>query len=131
MRIGLSVYGMTFSLGIDLDSRRPTITPSRLIDKAFAIGLEGVELPASLMQGEDATAVAHHANKRGLFITLETEGYDPGKLASAIDLGVRLGAGTVRTAAPGRSLAVIFAGDSSGTATGNYHRGTGWCEPYG
>src|SRR5260370_8844540 len=98
MRIGISVYGMTFSLGIDLDSRRPTITPSRLIDKAFAIGLEGVELPASLMQGEDATAVAHHANKRGLFITLETEGHDPGKLASAIDLGGHLGAGTVRTA---------------------------------
>src|SRR6266849_3706151 len=104
MRIGLSVYGMTFSLGIDLDSRRPTITPSRLIDKAFAIGLEGVELPASLMQGEDATAVAHHANKRGLFITLETEGYDPGKLASAIDLGVRLGAGTVRTVVGGARL---------------------------
>ena len=97
MRIGLSVYGMTFGMGIDLDSGRLTITPSRLIDKAIAVGLEGVELPASLMQGEDATAVAHYAHERGLFITLETEGYDPGKLASAIDLGVRLGAGTVRT----------------------------------
>src|SRR6266446_978683 len=104
MRIGLSVYGMTFSLGIDLDSRRPTITPSRLIDKAFSVGLEGVELPASLMQSEDAAAVAHYAHERGLFITLETEGYDPGKLASAIDLGVRLGAGTVRTMVGGAKL---------------------------
>ncbi len=74
------------------------------MDKAIAVGLEGVELPASLMQGEDATAVAHYAHERGLFIMLETEGYDPGKLTSAIDLGVRLGAGTVRTMVGGAKL---------------------------
>jgi 3-oxoisoapionate decarboxylase len=104
MRIGLSVYGTTFGMGIDLHSGRPIITPSQLMDKAIAVGLEGVELPASLMQGEDATAVAHYAHERGLFITLETEGYDPGKLTSAIDLGVRLGAGTVRTMVGGARL---------------------------
>ena len=104
MRIGLSVYGTTFGMGIDLHSGRPTITPSQLMDKAIAVGLEGVELPASLMQGEDATAVAHYAHERGLFIMLETEGYDPGKLTSAIDLGVRLGAGTVRTMVGGAKL---------------------------
>ncbi len=104
MRIGLSVYGTTFGMGIDLHSGRPTITPSHLMDKAIAVGLEGVELPASLMQGEDAAAVACYAHERGLFITLETEGYDPGKLASAIDLGVRLGAGTVRTVVGGARL---------------------------
>jgi 3-oxoisoapionate decarboxylase len=104
MRIGLSVYGTTFGMGIDLHSGRPTFTPSQLMDKAIAVGLEGVELPASLMQGEDATAVAHYAHARGLFITLETEGYDPGKLTSAIDLGVRLGAGTVRTMVGGARL---------------------------
>ncbi len=104
MRIGLSVYGTTFGMGIDLHSGRPTFTPSQLMDKAIVVGLEGVELPASLMQGEDATAVAHYAHERGLFITLETEGYDPGKLTSAIDLGVRLGAGTVRTMVGGARL---------------------------
>ncbi len=104
MHIGLSVYGTTFGMGIDLDSGRPTIAPSRLMDKAIAVGLGGVELPASLMQGEDATVVAQYAHERGLFITLETEGYDPGKLASAIDLGVRLGAGTVRTMVGGAKL---------------------------
>jgi len=104
MRIGLSVYGTTFGLGIDPDSGRPAITPSRLLDKAFALGLEGVDLPTSLMRGEDATAVAHHAQKREVFITLETEGYDPDKLASTIDLGVRLGAGTVRTIVGGAKL---------------------------
>lgn len=104
MRIGLSVYGTTFGMGIDLHSGRPTFTPSQLMDKAIVVGLEGVELPASLMQGEDATAVAHYAHERGLFITLETEGYDPGKLTGAIDLGVRLGAGTVRTMVGGARL---------------------------
>src|SRR2546430_2336579 len=104
MRIGLSVYGTTFGMGIDLHSGRPTITPGQLMDKAIAVGLEGVSLPASLMQGEDATAVAHYAHERGLFITLETQGYDPGKLTSAIDLGVRLGAGTIRTVVGGARL---------------------------
>ena len=104
MRIGLSVYGTTFGMGIDPRSRRPSITPGQLMDKAIAVGLEGVELPVSLMHGEDATAVAHYAHERGLFITLETVGYDPGKLASSIDLGVRLGAGTVRTLVGGAKL---------------------------
>ena len=104
MRISLSVYGTIFGMGIDLHSGRPTITPCQLMDQAIAVGLEGVELPVSLMQGEDATAVAHYAHERGLFITLETQGYDPGKLTSAIDLGVRLGAGTIRTVVGGARL---------------------------
>jgi sugar phosphate isomerase/epimerase len=104
MRIGLCVYGTTFGMGIDLHSGRPTITPSQLMDQAIVVGLEGVELPASLMQGEDAAAVAQYALERGLFMTLETGGYDPGKLASVIDLGVRLGTGTVRTMVGGARL---------------------------
>ncbi len=104
MRIGLAVYGTTFGMGIDLASDRPTITPMQLLDKASDIGLGGAELPASLMQGEDATSVAHYAQKRGLFITLETEGYNPNKLATAIDLGIRLGASTVRTLVGGAKL---------------------------
>lgn len=104
MRVGLSVYGTTFGMGIDLHSGRPTITPGQLMNKAIALGLQGVELPISLMQREDATAVAHYAHERRLFITLETEGYDPDKLASAIDMGVRLGAGTVRTVVGGAKL---------------------------
>jgi 3-oxoisoapionate decarboxylase len=104
MRIGLSVYGTTFGMGIDPASGRPTITPIQLMDKAIAVGLEGVELPASLMQGEDATTVAQYAGERGLYITLETDGYAPNKLASAIDMGVQLGAGTIRTIVGGAKL---------------------------
>ncbi len=104
MRIGLSVYGTTFGMGIDLLSGRPVISPRELMDKAINAGLEGVELPSSLMQGQDATSVARYAHERGLFITLETKGYDPNKLAGAIDLGVRLGAGTIRTMVGGAKL---------------------------
>src|SRR6266566_9894772 len=104
MRIGLSVYGTTFGMGIHPTSGQPTITPRQLMNKAIAAGLEGVELPVSLMQVEDATAVAHYAQEHELFIILETEGYDPSKLANAIDLAVRLGAGTVRTMVGGAKL---------------------------
>jgi 3-oxoisoapionate decarboxylase len=104
MHIGLAVYGTTFGMGIDPASERPTITPKHLLDKAKSCGLEGAELPATLMKGEDAASVANYAQERGLFITLETEGYDPNKLAAAIDLGVRLGARTVRTIVGGAKL---------------------------
>jgi sugar phosphate isomerase/epimerase len=104
MRIGLSVYGTTFGMGIDQRSGRPTFTPYQLMDRAIALGLAGIELPASLMQGEEPGAVAHYARERGIFITLETEGYGPGKLAGALDLAARLGAGTVRTIVRGARI---------------------------
>jgi 3-oxoisoapionate decarboxylase len=77
MRTGLSVYGTTFGMGIHPASGRPMITPRRLMDKAIAAGLEGVDLPTSLMKSEDTTTVAHYAQERELFITLETEGCEP------------------------------------------------------
>ena len=104
MRIGLAVYGTTFGMGIDPASKRPTITPKQLLDKAKSLGLEGVELPAFLMKGEDATSIANYAREQSLFITLETEGYDPNKLATAINLGVELDAKTIRTIVGGAKL---------------------------
>jgi len=104
MRIGLSVHGTTFGMGINPASGHPRITPMQLMDNAIDAGLDGVELPLSLMKGEDASAVSHYARERGLFITLETEGYSPNKLASAIDLGIRFGADTIRTIVWGAKL---------------------------
>ena len=104
MRIGLSVYGTTFGMGIDPLSGRTVISPGELMDQAINAGLEGVELPAFLMEGEDAPSVARYAYERGLFITLETQGYDPNKLARAIELGAQLGAGTLRTMVGGAKL---------------------------
>ncbi|MFL5662910.1 MAG: sugar phosphate isomerase/epimerase family protein [Ktedonobacteraceae bacterium] len=104
MRIGLAVYGTVFSMGIHPASGRPVIRPQQLMDQALAAGLEGVELPVSLLQGENVTAVARYAQDRKLFITLAASGYDPDKLAEAIDLGARLGASTVRTAVGGAKI---------------------------
>jgi sugar phosphate isomerase/epimerase len=104
MRIGLAVYGTVFSMGIHPASGRPAIRPQQLMDQALAAGLEGVELPVSLLQGENVTAVARYAQDRKLFITLAASGYDPDKLAEAIDLGARLGASTVRTAVGGAKI---------------------------
>jgi 3-oxoisoapionate decarboxylase len=104
MRIGLSVYGTTFGMGIHPASSRAVISPEQLLDIAISTGLEGVELPASWLHGKDADSIARYAQERGLFITLETEGYDPGKLAEAIDLSIRLGAGTIRTIVRGAKL---------------------------
>src|SRR2546423_7355159 len=104
MRIGLSVYGTVFSMGISPASGRSAIRPIQLLDRALIANLEGVELPVSLLQGEDVRAVARYAQEHGLFITLAAGGYMPDKLAEALELGARLSAGTVRTVVGGAKI---------------------------
>src|SRR6266567_2081863 len=104
MRIGLAVYGTVFSMGIHPASTRPPIRSRQLMDRALVAGLEGVELPASLLQGEDIEDVAQYARNHGLFITLASGGYAPDKLMKDIELGARLGVGTVRTAVGGAKI---------------------------
>ena len=104
MRTGLSVYGTTFSMGLNPASGRPLITPHQLMDQALQFGLQGVELPATLLQHADIAAVADYAEQRGLFITLAAGGYDPDRLAEAIHLATHLRAATVRTAIGGAKL---------------------------
>src|SRR5206468_7099425 len=104
MRIGLAVYGTVFSMGIHPASTRPPIRSRQLMDQALVAGLEGVELPASLLQGEDIEDVAQYARDHGLFITLASGGYAPDKLMKDIELGARLSAGTVRTVVGGAKI---------------------------
>src|SRR2546430_6850909 len=104
MRIGLAVYGTVFSMGIHPASTRPPIRSRQLMDRALVAGLEGVELPASLLQGEDIEDVVQYAREHGLFITLASGGYAPDKLMKDIELGARLGVGTVRTAVGGAKI---------------------------
>ncbi len=104
MRIGLSVYGTVFSMGISPASGRSAIRPIQLLDRALIANLEGVELPVSLLQGEDVRTVARYAQEHGLFITLAAGGYMPDKLAEALELGARLSAGTVRTVVGGAKI---------------------------
>ncbi len=74
------------------------------MEQALAVHLKGVEIPVSLLQGEDIPSVARDARERGLFITLATGGYTAGPLTEAIHLGAQLGAETVRTVVGGAKI---------------------------
>ena len=104
MRIGLAVYGTTFSMGLHPASCRARITVQQLMEQARALHLKGVEVPVSLLQGEDIPSVARIARERELFITLATGGYAAGPLIEAIHLGAQLGAETVRTVVGGAKI---------------------------
>lgn len=104
MRIGLSVYGTVFSMGISPASGRPTITPKHLMDTALAAQLTGVELPTSVVEGEDIASLARYAEEHHLFVTLAASGYNADTLSTSLDLGARLGARTVRTVIGGAKL---------------------------
>lgn len=107
MRIGLSMYGTVFSMGLHSASGRPAITPEQLLDQAQAANLEGIELPVSLLKNADVDAVARYARERNLFISLATGGYNVAHLQEVLELAPRLGAHTVRTVAGGAK----FGGD--------------------
>jgi sugar phosphate isomerase/epimerase len=104
MRIGLAVYGTTFSMGLHPASNRSTISVQQLMDQATAARLQGVEVPVSLLKGEDIPAVARATRDRGLFITLATGGYAVEPLREALQLGAQLGAETVRTVVGGAKI---------------------------
>jgi 3-oxoisoapionate decarboxylase len=104
MRIGLAVHGTTFSMGLHPASGRPVLRPQQVMEHALAAGLSGVELPVSLLEGEDVAAVASYAREHGLFITLSTGGYIPEKLAAPTVLADQLGARTMRTVVGGAKI---------------------------
>lgn len=104
MRIGLAVYGTTFSMGLHPASSQPKINVQQLMEQALAANLQGVEIPVSLLEGEDIASVARVAKTQGLFITLATGGYIARPLIEAIHLGAQLEAETVRTVVGGAKI---------------------------
>jgi len=104
MRIGLSAYGTTYSLGLHPASNRSRTTPRALMDLARAHGLAGVEIPATLLEGEDVSTVRSYAMDHGLFVTLDTSGYDPESLTTVMLLARDVGAETVRTVVGGAKI---------------------------
>ncbi|HEV2661606.1 MAG TPA: sugar phosphate isomerase/epimerase [Ktedonobacteraceae bacterium] len=104
MRIGLDVYGTMFSMGLYPASGRPTISVQQLMEQALAAHLQGVEIPVSLLKGEDIPTVARSARERGLFVTVAASGYAAGPLNEAILLAAQLGSETVRTMVGGAKI---------------------------
>jgi 3-oxoisoapionate decarboxylase len=103
-RVGLSVSGTTYSMGLHPNAGRPTITARELMDQTVALGLAGVELPARLLDGDDAVAVGRYAAERELFVTVDTSGYDPDVLQGVFELATAVGAPTVRTVVGGAKI---------------------------
>jgi sugar phosphate isomerase/epimerase len=103
-RIGLSVYGTVFTMGIHSSSTRPRITPVQLMEQALKYHLRGVEMPVSLMDGEDIATVAQYANEHNLFISLAASGTDLAILKNAIQLASQLGVEEVRTVVGGAKI---------------------------
>lgn len=107
MKLGLSVYGTTFGMGLHPKSGRPRITATQLLEQAIASDLQGIELPLSLLEGEDIASLASAARERDFYIVVASGGYDPVALAEACDMAARLGASIVRTVVGGAD----FGGD--------------------
>ena len=104
MRIGLAVYGTTFSMGLHPASSQPKISVQQLIEQALAAHLQGVEIPVSLLEGEDIPSIVRLAKTHGLFLTLATGGYSARPLIEAIHLCAQLEAETLRTVVGGAKI---------------------------
>ena len=102
-RIGLSMYGTPYSMGIRPAAGRPAFTAYDLIDQAMTFGLAGIEIPATLLTNRPED-IGEHARARNLFITVDTGGVDPDALSQVFDLAARAGSPTVRTVVGGAKL---------------------------
>ncbi|MBM7790979.1 sugar phosphate isomerase/epimerase family protein [Tenggerimyces flavus] len=101
-RIGLATSGTTFSFGLHPKAARPRINAHTLMDKAQARGLVGIELPDRMIDNPEA--VRQDATERGMFVTVDTGGYEPDALARVIELAGQVGSPVVRTVVGGAKI---------------------------
>ncbi|MFC5653712.1 sugar phosphate isomerase/epimerase family protein [Paenibacillus solisilvae] len=104
MRVGLSMFGTTYAMGLHPKSGRQPMTPEQLLNQAAEAGLQGVELPPYLLKGADLKVIAGRARELDLYIAIATDGYDPVRLSEVFDLAAVLGATTVRTVVGGAKI---------------------------
>lgn len=102
--VGLTTSGTIYSMGLNRAAARQPMTARGLMDRASELGLGGVEPPARMLEGEDLEALGAYASDSGLFVVIDTGGYDPNKLAPVIDMATRIGARTVRTVIGGARI---------------------------
>lgn len=102
--VGLTTSGTLYSMGLHPDAGREPLTVRGLIDRARELGLGGVEPSARMLDGQDLEALGAYASGAGLFVVIDTGGYDPDKLAPVIKSAGRIGATTVRTVIGGARI---------------------------
>ncbi|GAA2755199.1 sugar phosphate isomerase/epimerase [Actinopolymorpha rutila] len=110
-------------MGLHPKAGRPPVTARDVMDQAVRFGLAGVELPATMLAGEAPStrrepgetpdrseradspeALGKYAAEHGLFVTVDTAGFDPEALGRVFELAVRVGAPVVRTVIGGAKI---------------------------
>jgi len=104
MRMGLSVYGTTYGLGIDPRGGRPRIAPVPLLEHAHGLGLEGAEIPLDLMEGVDPATVVAKAEELDMFVRAETNAVEHEQLIADLQLAAKIGSPTLRTIIRGAKI---------------------------
>lgn len=102
--VGLTTSGTIYSMGLNRAADRQPMTARGLMDRAVELGLGGVEPPAGILEGQDLEALGAYAADSGLFVVIDTGGYDPEKLSPVIEMATRIGASTVRTVIGGAKI---------------------------
>lgn len=102
IRVGITVSGTLYSMGLVPKSTRPRRTARQLVDYAVEQGLGGVELPVRMI--DDPDDIGRYAAAQGLFVTADTGGFEPEALARDLDVAARLGATTLRTLVGGAKI---------------------------
>ena len=101
---GLAVAGNAYSMGLRPDAGVPRFTARDVMDRAIHLQLSGVELPVRMLDGADIEELRAYAGEQGLFVTVDTDGFDPEKLAGVVETATRIGSPTVRTVIGGAKI---------------------------
>lgn len=102
--VGLTTSGTIYSMGLNRATGGEPITTRGLMDRAVELGLGGVEPPARMLEGEDLEDLGAYASDAGLFVVIDTGGYDPEQVTPVIEMAARIGAPTVRTVIGGAKI---------------------------
>lgn len=102
--VGITMSGTLYSMGLVPESPRPRMTAHQLIDYAVEQELAGVELWLRTLKDEDPREVGEYAAAQGLFVTADTGGFEPEKLARELEIAAALGASTLRTLVGGAKI---------------------------
>jgi len=102
--VGLTTSGTLYSMGLHPAAGGKPITARGLMNRAVELGLGGVEPPARMLEGEDLESLGAYAADAGLFVVIDTGGYDPEHITTVIEMAARIGARTVRTVIGGARI---------------------------
>ncbi|MBM7565562.1 sugar phosphate isomerase/epimerase family protein [Paenibacillus sacheonensis] len=104
MRIGLSMYGTTYAMGLHPRSGKRPMNAENVIAWSLGANLQGVELPEVILAASDLSAIAELTREKGFYVAVASGGYDPAKLGEACRLAAASGARIVRTVAGGARI---------------------------